>query len=481
MGRTVIAEDLLQDRIQEILKTSAGKGITTGLLVGQAHGHKREDYVVHLIRTPKIEDDTQQTGKKKKKGSATKSESLDSQWIAEHAKQVERMLPGGLNILGIFVVLPSEESRTIQSQLIQVLYSVHKTLQKTPWQKAVKTEGEEEEQHRIVLQICSVTKKFTTKTFNVVDPRDSGTVAEWKFQSFVSQWPLLHTAVTVNINIPILRGEATKTLHQQLDTSIGPFCECIMQGLCTFNGVLRKEDQPLQAQEPPQSKKGHGKGKGRHKETKTSHQPTSDGPEMFCVQILSKATTNKSKEAMVTECGGTVFIRGLIQARAYVHSKATVAQASQAIREDVVRSLTARCELLAEDVLEVKDFTADREEMDITPRRVFGRLHDTHLSVCDYMFEDEGVEDCIARCQELLDITLAAEDVETDAERLPEPEELEKPMCGLMGEEEEEETDGEEVINAQASWEKWKKSYIGTMIGAGIAVVISGLFMYLES
>eukprot|EP00058_Branchiostoma_floridae_P008208 XP_002593696.1 hypothetical protein BRAFLDRAFT_107676 [Branchiostoma floridae] len=293
MGRTVIAEDLLQDRIQEILKTS-GKGITTGLLVGQPHGQKREDYVVHLIRTPQIEEDSQQAGKKKKKGS-TKPEGLDSQWIAEHAKQ------------------------------------------------------------------------------------DSGTVAEWKFQSFVSQWPLLHTAVTVNINIPVLRGEATKTLHQQLDTSIGPFCECIMQGLCTFNGVLRKGDQPLQAQEPPQSKKGHGKGKGRHKESKTSHQPTSDGPEMFCVQILSKA----------------------------------------AIREDVVRSLTARCELLAEDVLEVKDFTADREEMDITPRRVFGRLYDTHLSVCDYMFEDEGVEDCIARCQELLDIPLAPDDVENDAERLP--------------------------------------------------------------
>ncbi|XP_035685477.1 protein odr-4 homolog [Branchiostoma floridae] len=479
MGRTVIAEDLLQDRIQEILKTS-GKGITTGLLVGQPHGQKREDYVVHLIRTPQIEEDSQQAGKKKKKGS-TKPEGLDSQWIAEHAKQVQRMLPGGLNILGIFVVLPSEESRSIQSQLVQVLYTVHKTLLKTPWQKAVRTGGEEEEeQHRIVLQICSVTKKFTTKTFNVVDPRDSGTVAEWKFQSFVSQWPLLHTAVTVNINIPVLRGEATKTLHQQLDTSIGPFCECIMQGLCTFNGVLRKGDQPLQAQEPPQGKKGHGKGKGRHKESKTSHQPTSDGPEMFCVQILSKATNNKSKEAMVTECGGTVFIRGLIQARAYVHSKATVAQASQAIREDVVRSLTARCELLAEDVLEVKDFTADREEMDITPRRVFGQLYDTHLSVCDYMFEDEGVEDCIARCQELLDISLAPDDVENDAERLPEPEELEKPLCDMLGEEEEEDTDGEEVVNAQASWEKWKKSYIGTMIGAGIAVVVSGFFMYLE-
>lgn len=54
-----------------------------------------------------------------------------------------------------------------------------------------------------------------------------------------------------------------------------------------------------------------------------------------------------------------------------------------------------------------------------TPIRVFGSLPKSILQFCDYMFQDEELEETISRFKELLDITITEECLRLQCERTP--------------------------------------------------------------
>ncbi|CAL1301111.1 unnamed protein product [Larinioides sclopetarius] len=48
-------------------------------------------------------------------------------------------------------------------------------------------------------------------------------------------------------------------------------------------------------------------------------------------------------------------VKGAVQCRAYVHGKATVGDAVNALKQDIVRSVMARCEIHCEDLLLIEE------------------------------------------------------------------------------------------------------------------------------
>ncbi len=79
-------------------------GFIAGFVVGQRlPPSAKEDLVAHLAPTPAPEDDDEEaeadSTKKREKPSSV--DSVDVEWMLEHHAQMERMLPGGLDVIGV--------------------------------------------------------------------------------------------------------------------------------------------------------------------------------------------------------------------------------------------------------------------------------------------------------------------------------------------------------------------------------------------
>jgi len=93
MGRTVIAEDGLEDYVAAV---AAQKELVIGLIFGQEL-NAQKSCVIHLARTPypageeEVEEDEEENAKPQKKNGAkekNKSEDFDDTLVLDHAKQV---------------------------------------------------------------------------------------------------------------------------------------------------------------------------------------------------------------------------------------------------------------------------------------------------------------------------------------------------------------------------------------------------------
>ncbi|XP_014804489.1 PREDICTED: protein odr-4 homolog isoform X2 [Calidris pugnax] len=148
MGRTYFVEESIEQYLLDL--TTKLKPYVTGLLIGQCSPQR--DYVIRAVRTPPKEE------QKEDNISLSKLASIDEEWITTHASQVSRMLPGGLLVLGVFIIATPELSKDSQSTLRRIIFSVEKSLTKRRLWKPT----EEEVSDRAALQICSATKKDGT-------------------------------------------------------------------------------------------------------------------------------------------------------------------------------------------------------------------------------------------------------------------------------------------------------------------------------
>ncbi|CAG2206554.1 unnamed protein product [Mytilus edulis] len=87
---------------------------------------QQKDFAVRLICSPEpVEDEASEEDeepKEKKIKTPQKPENMadsDERWIATHARQVNRMLPGGLDVLGIFALAPPNMMISAQTKLRQ--------------------------------------------------------------------------------------------------------------------------------------------------------------------------------------------------------------------------------------------------------------------------------------------------------------------------------------------------------------------------
>ncbi|KFO28577.1 Protein odr-4 like protein [Fukomys damarensis] len=108
MGRTYIVDETVGQYLSNI--NLQGKSFVSGLLIGQCSSQK--DYVILATRTPPREEQNENI-----KHPKTKLDNLDEEWATEHAHQVSRMLPGGLIVLGVFIITTLELANDFQNAL----------------------------------------------------------------------------------------------------------------------------------------------------------------------------------------------------------------------------------------------------------------------------------------------------------------------------------------------------------------------------
>lgn len=111
-------------------------GVQVGLLIGKLEVSSSRDSVFALVPTPakdgeeaaKItggQKESSASGKKsnakaKSTGDNNSSLVIDTDWIAEHSRQVSRMLVGGMDVVGIFVFASETAMKNSTAVLWQV-------------------------------------------------------------------------------------------------------------------------------------------------------------------------------------------------------------------------------------------------------------------------------------------------------------------------------------------------------------------------
>ena len=105
-----ISEQLLASELESKQRT---KTFETGLLL--AHHGAKVDTILRLVPTPSADS----------KSAAT---TLDADWMLAHAAQVSRMLPGGIVVLGVYVLAPNAKLSSMEPKLQLLLGSLLKQL-----------------------------------------------------------------------------------------------------------------------------------------------------------------------------------------------------------------------------------------------------------------------------------------------------------------------------------------------------------------
>lgn len=185
MGRTYIVEETVGQYFSTI--NLQGKPFVSGLLIGQCSSQK--DYVILATRTPPKEEQNDNL-----KHPKSKLDNLDEEWATEHASQVSRMLPGGLVVLGIFIITTLDLADDFQNAM----------------------------------------------------RRSSARPADWKYQSRVSaSWLSLDCTVHVNIHIPLSATSVSYTLEKNTKSGLTRWAKQIENGIYLINGQVKSNDCDL--------------------------------------------------------------------------------------------------------------------------------------------------------------------------------------------------------------------------------------------
>lgn len=404
MGRTIAYDDHVQKLISELVQVK--NSLTVGVIIGQST--QQRDIVVHIANTPQKDDEeSQEEGDVKQSHKSVGDQAdIEEAWICQHAKQVTRMLPGGMDVLGLFAVGTPEELAAAQPKLRQVLFAVFKVIAKDQ-----RMSLNSEVSDRIQLQICTLTRKITCKTFDVSDHKCTARPADWKPAVGPSAWHRLEASLSLDLWVALSEERCRQGLLRQIQVGLEPFMRGLHDARALLNGEARPPDEPLAAAT----------------DRRRSPRAAKDAPQsLFLVDLLLPLDCGNDGHSLggqvqgPTSCGASMSIAGTIQCRGFVHAKATVQEAVKAIKQDVYRSITSRCEIQCEDMLLIEDEQHDPSLVHELPKRVFAPLGDRGLTLCDYIFHGDAACDSLEALQELLGLDVSAGDIELDTEHSPE-------------------------------------------------------------
>ncbi|KAL6104776.1 odr4 [Pungitius sinensis] len=380
MGRIYIVEDAVEGYLTKQCEQKVVP--VTGLLLGQSSTQR--EYVVMATRTPQREE-----------SAASGGNSLDKEWVTEHARQVSRMLPGGLSVLGVFIITDNDAKDTLTT-LRQLVFAVENLIStERLWNSA------EDVSDRVVLHVNPKTRKTLCRTFDVKDPKSVAKPADWKYQSGVcSSWSTVSCCLSVDVLVPLPDNTtATEDTDKCLKEGLRGWARRLESAVCLIDGRRPAADSELAGGQ------------------KRNARPT------YTAQLLITSDERRLTD-VVQRCGGSVSVRGAVYSTAYLHSNKPKARlAEKLLKRDAVSTVTTRAQMVLEELLtsggasEGSSRDKHQREQFCLPHRVFCPVEASGpVCVCDYHFSDEGPSEVIDRLKEMLDMDAAEKDLDTRRE-----------------------------------------------------------------
>ncbi|XP_034411314.1 protein odr-4 homolog isoform X1 [Cyclopterus lumpus] len=385
MGRSYIVEEAVEGYLTKQCEQKAGP--VTGLLIGQSSTQR--EFVVTATRTPQREEPL------------AAGDSPDKQWVTEHARQVSRMLPGGLSVLGVFIVTDIDAKDSLAT-LRKLVFAVENLISSERlWNPA-----DDDVTDCVALHVNPKTRKTFCRTFDIKDPKQSvAKPADWKYQSGVcSSWSTVSCSLSVDMLVPLPDDRTDlEDMDKCLKEGLKVWAHQLESAVCLIDGRKLSEDMELVG--------------GQKRNVRQT----------YTAQLLITPDERRATD-VVQRCGGSVSVRGAIHSRAYLHSNKPKAKlAEKLLKRDAVSTVATRAQMLLEELLtsdgESKGSGRDRpqrgthNELFCLPHRIFCPVKASGpVCVCDYHFSDEGLSVVTDRLKEMLDIDAAEKDLDTRQE-----------------------------------------------------------------
>merc|ERR1712168_204547 len=452
MGRLVIADGQTNKTIEKLYISGKWK---IGLIIGQQTLQK--DICLQLIETP-LEESEKEDGPRT---SINCINDVSDVFLKSHALQVLRMFPGGLDVIGILAYAPSQMFQISQAKIKQLLFSTYKAIQKSSdFSQLV-----DRAQDKIVLQICSTTRSFTCKCYDMHDTKVGPKPADWKEAHTPENWTQLNTSLFLDSKFYIPSDKSTTSMFKQFLVGVKPFCQDILHAECVIDDkLLINDSEPLLEVTKLTSNK---KGKKQAVELK-------EKIHKFVDLLFPSTSFSQCDKSIEFDSTAKMHLHGMIVGRAYVHNKATISEVKAAIKEDLIRSILTRIHLLSEEIEQTEEYQ-DRKILYEMPKRCFAPVESNGVQYCDYMFPDESVTDALDRFNDIFHLQYNTDDIDDKMETFPSEDELIKSMeCNEIVEEKQELSNKSTPIKSLTTALSIATSGVVALIALGIS------FIYLE-
>lgn len=286
-----------------------------------------------------------------------------SDWILEHARQAQRMLPGGLAVLGIFACSGDEQLADFKQKpaILRLLSQVAEEMNKDITQR----------DSFLILHCWTDRQKLTCRMIESKEARVN----------------VVETKIAAVPRLEEVRGIYKFDAHFSAQSFTVK--ESVEKILTNFAAKLNIDRVLIAA-----------KSEGALSALRTEN-------DSHAVTILSSAVSSYLSQAQPPLA--QVSVAGAMETRCYVLPKATVAQTADSVRGDLVQSLRYRLSLYRESLEEDGGFFAQQPADSFAgtyalPNRVFYQT-DAGVAVCDYMFPEEKADQSRQRVLDLTGFT----------------------------------------------------------------------------
>ena len=264
--------------------------------------------VLFVAETPREEGDDEEVGaegdaKKSEEVSKMEQREVDVGWLSEHARQVARLLPGGLTLLGLFLPRPDMFLSANEGKLRKVL-------------KAVATLDTSIPAELLILQSALSAKVLDLKTtsFKPLDVRTSSKSME-----------LVRVESSLVLDIPVALPSCEDSLAEDIKPVLAKFYRLLDSATYIFDNKVLGSDTVLGKAVEVEKKKGKGKG-GVKVEAEDGEEEEEKRQQVMKVELLM-AEPALDDVVVEEETSARMKLAGKLSCRAYLPPGANVAWA----------------------------------------------------------------------------------------------------------------------------------------------------------
>lgn len=397
---------------------------------------------------------------------------IDSCQVAEHALNALRMIVGGFQILGLFVVSENNvmSDNGALHKLKTVLMDIKSTLDSNGLLYA--NTDELDKGDKLLLNYISGHKNFICKTIST-DPSKAiaASPVDWKFAKG-TDWQQFETYYEIDTFFSLPHANNHFDTEKNVMATIDVIAGNLDQSLLFFNGEPLEKELTLEKFNK-QNKTGAAKVKVTIYSQVVSPPGSSKVPSkiFFFLFFWFQPKLAKSDSGKLKPNEDLAQYTGIINSRIYGSSRNTIGDIETFIKNDIIRSLTTRMQIYYDALLANDDGGNDDEsEQDqdvnstIPPRRVFYPIGTGNILFSDYLFQNETEETTVKQTMDILSINLSAADVNSKAEAI-----VQLITSGM----ENSENSGSGNDEALSSTDKKRVMLIVGIAGAFIALIVA--------
>lgn len=356
---------------------AVNKMVIPGLLLGQTSRDKT--YIIHAVRNL---DSTEALAEE-----LTQDIGEFSCTLIDHVQQVTRMLPGGTYVLGLFFI--TKENMLASTNHINSIQSLVKKIK-------INLKEDEAKYFNTVVQ-----HNFTNDTTScaTIDKLSKENMINVEFKK--TNWYHIQCFFDFN-DLPSLYFSEDMHLKQQTELILKRVKTVLNESLYSLNGSFSDHTTPVKSL------------------AGSSSRPQCPSVILMNIHMPCEFEDNNNKDIYIEKSFVSKIISsGILGSNVYLNEEATVDDAIEALKNDILRSLASRIEMHLDSLLEGEVNFQEMRTVHEPPRRILINLPDVQVQLSDYLFPGESLSElseALESLRELLDIDINPTTIEKNFE-----------------------------------------------------------------